>query len=126
MRSLQRLRDIVAQRIDRGADIENEAGLAFKRHALGEVAGDRGLDDAADRRLELIGHPGQRRLTLDLSLPVLLGLLSRLAFRLFRRFDLEGFDRLGDVADLILALEARQHHAEIALGKFPHTLGQSA
>ncbi len=44
----QRLCDVVAQRIDRGADIENEAGLAFKRNALGEVAGDRGLDDAAD------------------------------------------------------------------------------
>ena len=49
---VQRLGDVVAQRVHRGAEIEHEVRLAFERHALGEIAGDRRLDDAADLGLD--------------------------------------------------------------------------
>ncbi len=121
---VQRFGDIVAQRVDRGADIEHQAILAVELDALGEVAGDRGLDDAADRRLELVGHPGERGLALGFGLLVLLGLGLGFALCFFRGLHLERLDRLGDVADLVLALETRQHHAEIAVSKLVHALCQ--
>jgi len=98
--------------------------LAVERDTLGEVAGDGGLHDAADRRLELVGHLGERSLTLGFGLAVLLGLGLGFALRILRRFDLEGFDGPGDIADLVLALEPRQHYPEIARGQLLHAPGQ--
>ena len=121
---VQGLRDIVAQRIDQCSDIEHEAGLAIEIDPLGEVAGHRGRNDAAHDRLEVVGHLGQGGLALHVGTLVLLGLLRSFALRLLCGFDFEFIDRLGDVADLVLAAKSRQHHVEVALRQFSHGFGQ--
>ena len=49
---LQRLAGVLAQRVHRGGEIEHEVLLAFERHALREIAGHRGLDQAVDLALD--------------------------------------------------------------------------
>ena len=49
---LQRLAGVLAQRVHRRGEIEHEPFLALERNALGEVAGDRGLDEVVDLALD--------------------------------------------------------------------------
>jgi hypothetical protein len=120
----QRLRDIVAQAVDQGADVENQSGLAFQRDPPREIAGCRSLDDVADRRLEFIGHFRQRSLALGFGAPILLGLLGGFALRLLGRPHFELVDGLGDVADFVFACEPGKHDVEVAGGELAHALRQ--
>ena len=51
---VQRLADVLAQRVHRGGEIEHEVLLAFERNTLREVAGHRGLDQAVDLGLDCL------------------------------------------------------------------------
>ena len=122
---VERLRDIVAQRVDRGADIENQAGLALERDALGEVAGDRGL-----RRCRR-PSPGIRRP----SWPTRLGARPRLAcparpfasasrFAFSAAFTLKASTALAMLPTSSLRLRPGSSTPKFALGQLVHALGQ--
>ena len=81
------------------------------------------MHDATDGLLEAVGEPMHLRLARRGS-----GLCGRFAFLrlapgLLDRLELERLDRAGHVADLVLAVEPRQHHVEITLGELTHRAG---
>ena len=101
--------EVVAHRVERARKIEDHALLVVERHALGEIARHRRFDDATHRRIEL-AHDAVGSLLL----------VRRFKPGLFRRLDLEGLDRVGDVADLVLAAETGQHDVEVAARELQH------
>ena len=105
MRSSSALAGVVAQRIDRGADVEHQPGFAIEIDALGEVTGDARRDNVANRRQELAG-PCDVGFALGIRLPVLLGLMLGFAPRLVGKHLLDPVDRPCRRADLVPALDA--------------------
>ena len=103
--------------------LSTSAILTFEIDALREVAGNRRLDDAADRRLKLTGHLGHRRFTFGGGFLVLFDFFFRFTLGFFGGHDLEGLDRSRDIADFVLAAEARQHNVKIAGCKLFHRTG---
>ena len=81
------------------------------------------LDDLADGGLEVVGEPDHVGLALSRGDLILLALGLRFRAGLFLGLDLEGLDCLRHVADLVLALEPGEHHAEIAAGELLHARG---
>ncbi len=79
-----------------------------------------GAHDIADRGIEAVGQLVHLRLTLFggrlFGGFFQVGLLTRP----FDRLDLEHFDGMRHGADLVLALETRQYHREIAAGELFH------
>ncbi len=119
---------VLAQRVDGAADVEDEAGLAVQVDALREIAGNRGIDDAADRKLELFRHllhggvtfgggalflgrlflGGAGRLVGVAAglFAVGRGFLLGLAAGFFRQHQADVVDGAGGLADLVAALGA--------------------
>ena len=118
---VERLGHVLAQRIDRAADVEHKSALAFEIDALPEVAGHRRLDDAAYCRLELGGHFLHRRFAFGASsfiparpfLPLRVG-----PFSAALTLKVSTASAISPI--LVLAAKARQHHGEIAIGQFSH------
>ena len=80
--------------------LRTSPALAFEIDALGEVAGDRRLDDAADRRLELVRHLLHRRFALGMRRAPR-PLLLRLHFLDAQKIFLECLGRSRVFADLV-------------------------
>ena len=121
---IQRLGDVLAQRIERGADAEHESGLAFEVDALREIADNRRRDDAANRRFELAGHLSHRRFTFGSGFFILFDLFFRFTLGFLGGFDFEGLDRSRDIADFVLAAKARQHNGKVSGCELFHRTGQ--
>ena len=113
---LERGGHVLAQRIDRGADIEHEAGLAVEIDALREVAGDGGLHDAADGGFEVARHflPLPLR---DLPPRALGFLLLRFHLLDADQIFLEGLGGAGIVADLVAIIGEGNIHGLVAVGE---------
>ena len=140
---IERLGDVLAQRVDGGADVEHEAVFALEIDALGEVAGHGRVDDAADGGLEFLGHLLHRCVAFGGGTFFLLGLFLRraggffrlaaqlllvgggfffgLPLRLLGQHDADVVDGAGGLAHFVLALGAGDLH-RLALR---HTLQQA-
>ena len=84
-----------------------------------------GFHDLADRGFKTIGELVHIRLALPRDHLVLPDLFLGFGPGLFLGLDLEAFDRLRHVADLVRAIEPRQHHTEISGGEFLHACGET-
>ena len=83
-----------------------------------------GADHGADRALEVVGELVQHLAALRLECLRLAGAGRGFLLSLLGGAHLEGLDRLGHLAELILAAEARQQNLEVAAGQFAHRAGQ--
>jgi hypothetical protein len=123
---IQRLGGVIAQRVERGTNIEHQPGFAVKIDTLGEVASDRRLNDAANRRLELARHFLHCHFAFGGGFFVLLGLFSGFELGSFGGFYLEGLDRSRDIADFVLAAKAEQNDIKISVRELAHACRQRA